>query len=67
MMNEKCMIPIYLVRPLNNLFEHENTSQFRSFDVPNADQVNDFLKKLSNPFTLHRFWTIFGDTKKRLR
>ena len=64
MINDTGMIAPYLPSTLVNIFEPENTSQFKLIKDPNSIKMNDFLINTSLPVTLYSNMLTFRDSNK---
>ena len=60
------MIASYLAYSLVNLFEPENTSQFKLIKDPNSIRMNDFLITTRVPVTLYSKMLTFEKILKNL-
>ena len=63
-MNDRGILPSYLMSPLSKIANPENTSQFKLVKDSNSNRVNDLLIKNTIPITLHDNLLTFRDTKK---
>ena len=65
-MNDRGMIPSFLLSPLSKIINPENTSQFRLVKNPNSNTVNDLLIHNTIPVTLYNSLLTFHDTDKKI-
>ena len=66
LMNDRGMIASYLVSPLINLFNPENTSQFKLVKDPKTNSVNDVsINKI--PVTLYDSLITLRDSNKKFQ
>ena len=64
-MNDRGMIPSYLLSPLSKITNPENTSQFKLVKDPNSNRVNDLLIHNTIPGTLYNSLLTFRDTDNK--
>ena len=63
-MNDRGILASYLMSPLSEIFNPENTIQFKLVKDSNSNRVNDLLIKNTIPITLHDNLLTFRDTNK---
>ena len=63
-MNDRGIIASYLLSPLSEIFNPENTNQFKLVKDFNSDGVNDLEINNSKPITLYNNILTFRDTVK---
>ena len=64
-MNDRGIIPYYLLSPLSKITNPGNTSQFEIVKNHNSKRVNDFLIHNTIPITVHNNLSLFGDSNKK--
>ena len=63
-MNDRGVIASYLLSPLSNITNPENTSQFKLVKNSTSNRVNDLKLNKTIPITLHDILLTFRDTNK---
>ena len=63
-MNDRGILASYLMSPLSNITNPENTTQFKLVKDSNSNRVNDLKKNKAIPITLYNNMLTFRDTGK---
>ena len=62
LLNDRSLLASYLLSPLSNITNPENTSQFKLVRDPNWNRVNDLLISKILPVTIYNNFLTFRDT-----
>ena len=63
-MNDRCILPTYLMSPLSKITNPQSSSQFKLVKDHNSNRVNDLLIKNTIPITLYNNLLTFRDAGK---
>ena len=64
-MNDRGILPTYLMSPLSRITNPENSSQFKLVKDPSSNRVNDLKINKTIPITLYGNMLTFRDTNKQ--